>query len=180
MVSKAPNTARRSIHHCALRFGDGHWHGTEALALVPAALAPVWAPVVVERLRTLRDLDLDREALLRSYRTDEWAGWFAAARLATPIVQGVILDSSLAMAEAAAQGAGVALLPTRRLARDLRSGALRHAQASLGDVLNRLDSTKVRESGILVSVHPAGSLNNLVVWRLPVSQTRSGWTPTTY
>lgn len=178
MVSKAPNTARRSIHHCALRFGDGHWHGTEALALVHAALAPVWAPVVVERLRTLRDLD--REALLRSYRTDEWAGWFAAARLATPNVQGVVCDSSLAMAKAAAQGAGVALLPTRRLARDLRSRALRHAQASLGDVLNHLDSTKVRESGILVNFHPAESLKNLVVWRLPVSQTRSGWTPTTY
>lgn len=107
---------------CALRFGDGHWHGTEALALMRAPLAPVCAPAIAERLRTPRDLG--REALLRSYRTDEWAAWFAAAGLAAPIVHGVVFDSSLAMAEAAAQGAGVALLPTRMFARDLHSGRL--------------------------------------------------------
>ena len=107
---------------CALRFGDGHWHGTEALPLMRAPLAPVCAPAIAERLGTPRDLG--REALLRSYRTDEWAGWFAAAGLAPPIVHGMVFDSSLAMAEAAAQGAGVALLPTRMFARDLRSGRL--------------------------------------------------------
>ena len=68
--------------------------------------------------------DLGRESLLRSYRSDEWATWFAAAGLAAPIVKGVIFDSSLAMAEAAAQGAGVALLPTSMFARDLHSGRL--------------------------------------------------------
>ncbi|MBC8057381.1 MAG: LysR family transcriptional regulator, partial [Rhizobiales bacterium] len=41
-----------------------------------------------------------------------------------PIVRGVVFDSSLAMAEAAAQGAGVALLPTSMFTRDLRSGRL--------------------------------------------------------
>jgi len=62
--------------------------------------------------------------LLRSYRADEWAAWFAAAELEAPIVRGVIFDSSLAMAEAAAQGAGVALLPSAMFNRDLRSGRL--------------------------------------------------------
>lgn len=107
---------------CAVRFGDGHWHGTEALPLMRAALAPVCAPAVAERLRVPRDLG--REALLRSYRADEWTAWFAAAGLAAPIVRGVVFDSSLAMAEAAAQGAGVALLPTSMFTRDLRSGRL--------------------------------------------------------
>jgi hypothetical protein len=39
----------------------------------------------------------------------------------------------------------------------------------LGDVLNHLDSTNVRESGILVAVHPTEFLEDLVVWPLPVS-----------
>ena len=106
----------------ALRFGDGNWHGTEALALLRAPLAPVCAPGIAERLREPRDLG--REPLLRSYRADEWTTWFAAAGLKPPIVHGVVFDSSLAMAEAAAQGAGVALLPTAMFARDLRSGRL--------------------------------------------------------
>jgi LysR family transcriptional regulator of beta-lactamase len=106
----------------ALRFGDGLWHGTEALPLMRAPLAPLCAPEVALRLRVPRDLG--REALLRSYRADEWTGWFASAGVSPPIVRGVVFDSSLAMAEAAAQGAGVALLPSAMFARDLRSGRL--------------------------------------------------------
>jgi LysR family transcriptional regulator of beta-lactamase len=106
----------------AVRFGDGNWHSTDAIPLMEAKLAPVCAPAVAERLREPRDLG--REALLRSYRADEWAAWFAAAELEPPIVRGVIFDSSLAMAEAAAQGAGVALLPSAMFNRDLRSGRL--------------------------------------------------------
>lgn len=106
----------------AVRFGDGNWHGTEALPLMSAPLAPLCAPAIAEHLRQPRDLG--REALLRSYRADEWTAWFAAAGIQTPIVRGVIFDSSLAMAEAAAQGAGVALLPIVMFERDLRSGRL--------------------------------------------------------
>jgi DNA-binding transcriptional LysR family regulator len=53
--------------------------------------------------------DLAGELLLRSYRSDEWVRWFAAAGVACPVVRGAVFDSSLTMAEAAAQGAGVAL-----------------------------------------------------------------------
>ena len=51
-----------------------------------------------------------RETLLRSHRVDEWGRW------------GFVFDSSLAMAEAAVQGVGVALLPARMFERDLRQG----------------------------------------------------------
>ena len=64
----------------ALRFGDGHWHGTVALPLMRAPLAPLCAPEIAQRLRLPRDLG--RAALLRSYRADEWSAWFAAAGLA--------------------------------------------------------------------------------------------------
>jgi LysR family transcriptional regulator of beta-lactamase len=129
----------------ALRFGDGHWHGTVALPLMRAPLAPLCAPAIAQRLRSPRDLG--REALLRSYRADEWSAWFAAAGLAAPsIVRGVVFDSSLAMAEAAAQGAGVALLPTAMFTRELRSGRLVKVFATEIDVggywLTRLRSRR--------------------------------------
>ena len=50
--------------------------------------------------------DLARLPLLRSYRTDEWTAWFAAAGLPCPVLRGAVFDSSLTLAEAAAQGAG--------------------------------------------------------------------------
>ena len=40
------------------------------------------------------------------------------------MVRGVVFDSSLTMAEAAAQGAGVALLPVNMFARELQGGRL--------------------------------------------------------
>lgn len=107
---------------CAVRFGDGSWTGTEATLLMPAPLGVVCSPALAQRLK--RPADLTRETLLRSYRGSEWATWFAAAQLPRPLVKGPMFDSSLATAEAAAQGAGVALLPLAMFARDLHSGRL--------------------------------------------------------
>lgn len=103
----------------AIRFGDGHWHGTEATALFSAPLAPVCAPSVARRIQTPQDLG--RETLLRSYRQDEWQTWFDAVGLKSPALTGPMFDSSLVLADAAAQGAGVALLPVRLFERDLLS-----------------------------------------------------------
>lgn len=101
----------------AIRFGDGLWHGTEAAQLFAAPLSAVCTPSIAQKLR--RPADLARQVLLRSYRADEWARWFDAAGVPCPVVRGAIFDSSITMAEAAAQGAGVALLPVRMFARDL-------------------------------------------------------------
>ena len=106
----------------AIRFGDGHWHGTEAVHLLSAPLAPVCAPSMASRIHAMRDLG--RETLLRSYRADEWLAWFKAAELEPPLLTGPMFDSSLVLADAAAQGAGVALLPVRLFSRDLRGGRL--------------------------------------------------------
>ena len=106
----------------AIRFGDGAWHGTEADRLLEAPLSAMCAPTMAVRLRAPGDLA--REPLLRSYRSDEWSAWFAAAGVPCPLVRGTVFDSSLALAEAAAQGAGVALLPKRLFARELQQGRL--------------------------------------------------------
>ena len=106
----------------AIRFGDGAWHGTEADRLLDAPLSAMCAPAVAAQLRAPGDLA--RESLLRSYRSDEWSTWFAAADVPCPLVRGTVFDSSLALAEAAARGAGVALLPQRLFTRELQQGRL--------------------------------------------------------
>jgi len=106
----------------AIRFGDGFWHGTEATPLLAAPLSPVAAPEVAVRLRN--PIDLAHEQLLRSYRADEWTRWFAVAALDLPAPRGTIFDSSIAMADAAAQALGVALVPVAMFERDLALGRL--------------------------------------------------------
>ena len=62
--------------------------------------------------------------MLRSYRADEWPRWLAQAGIAPPPLRGPVFDSSLAMAEAAIQGMGVALAPPAMLSRHLGEGRL--------------------------------------------------------
>jgi len=106
----------------AIRFGDGAWHGTEALPLIEAPLSPLCTAGIAQGLHT--PADLGHTSLLRSYRADEWPHWFAAAGVAEPLIRGTIFDSSLTMAAAAIQGLGVALLPVAMFASELREGRL--------------------------------------------------------
>lgn len=109
----------------AIRFGDGAWHGTEAVHLFDAPLSVLCAPEIARRLR--EPADVGRETLLRSYRSDEWPGWFAAAGIepaAMPPVKGPVFDSSSLMVEAAIQGAGVALAPVAMFRRPLAVGLI--------------------------------------------------------
>ncbi|HEV2599442.1 LysR family transcriptional regulator [Sphingopyxis sp.] len=106
----------------AIRFGDGAWHGTHAEPLVAAPMAPLCTPAIAARLRSPADLVSER--LLRSYRADEWALWFAAAGVATPVLRGPMFDSSALMAAAAAAGQGVALAPPSMFARELAAEQL--------------------------------------------------------
>jgi LysR family transcriptional regulator, regulator of gene expression of beta-lactamase len=103
----------------AIRYGNGSWRNTDAIQLFPA---PVCAPQIAERISA--PADLADEALLRSYQADEWPRWFAAAGVACPAIKGTMFDSSVTMAEAAAQGAGVALLPVAMFERELSLGRL--------------------------------------------------------
>jgi LysR family transcriptional regulator of beta-lactamase len=106
----------------AIRYGDGAWHGTDAVPILAAPLTPLCAAGVARRLAT--PADLGREVLLRSYRPDEWKLWFDAAGVATPPSRGPIFDASPTLASAAASGVGVALLPARLFEQDLASGRL--------------------------------------------------------
>lgn len=106
----------------AIRFGDGSWLGTEAVHLLDTPLAPMCAPSVAQGLG--EPADMRSCELLRSYRLDEWKRWFEVAGVEPPSIRGLIFDSSLALAQAAAQGAGVALLPVRMFLKELEGGRL--------------------------------------------------------
>lgn len=106
----------------AIRFGDGAWHGTHAQRILEAPLSPMCTPAMAHGLA--HPADLARLPLLRTYRAEEWADWFAAAGQPCPVLRGAVFDSSLTLAEAAAQGTGVALLPVKLFARELQQGRL--------------------------------------------------------
>jgi LysR family transcriptional regulator of beta-lactamase len=94
----------------AIRFGDGAWHGTEAVLLFPAPLTVLCSADTAARLGA--PADLAGETLLRSYRSDEWSAWFEAAGVAeTPPLTGPVFDSAALMVAAALAGRGVALAP---------------------------------------------------------------------
>lgn len=99
----------------AIRYGTGAWTGVDAEVLMDAPLAPLCAPSIAEYLETPENLK--REVLLRSYRGDEWPRWFAEAGTSCPPLTGPMFDSSLAMADVASEGVGVALLPVGMFSR---------------------------------------------------------------
>ncbi|MCP4516477.1 MAG: LysR family transcriptional regulator, partial [Delftia sp.] len=85
-------------------------------------LTPMCTPALAQRLR--QPADLAGQTLLRSYRLQEWESWFATLDQSAPLARGAMFDSSLTLAEAAAQGAGVALLPARMFQHLLQQGRL--------------------------------------------------------
>lgn len=99
----------------AIRYGTGAWTGVDAEVLMDAPLAPLCAPSIAEYLETPENLK--REVLLRSYRGDEWPRWFAEVGTSCPPLTGPMFDSSLAMADVASEGVGVALLPVGMFSR---------------------------------------------------------------
>jgi len=106
----------------AIRFGDGGWPGEHRTRLFEAPLTPLCDAATAERLQD--PADLRSESLLRSYRGSEWESWFGLQDLVCPKLTGPVLDSSPAMADLAAAGQGVALLPSRMFERALRTGQL--------------------------------------------------------
>jgi LysR family transcriptional regulator of beta-lactamase len=117
----------------AIRYGDGAWHGTDAVLLFDAPLTPLCSPETAARLG--RPADLRRETLLRSYRVGEWTAWFEAAGVPQPPLTGMVFDSAVLMVQAALDGHGIALAPARMFERELGTGLARRPfpiEVSLG------------------------------------------------
>ncbi len=106
----------------AIRFGDGAWHGCEAVMICGAPLSPLCAPHLAQQLR--EPSDLLKLPLLRSYRPQDWLAWFKSAALESVNLHGPLFDSSLIMVQAAIRGEGVALAPYSLFGRELDAGQL--------------------------------------------------------
>jgi len=107
---------------CAIRYGDGAWHGVKAHMLIEAPLAPMCTPALASELKS--PSDLARFPLLRSYRQGDWPAWFDAARSPEIAATGPVFDASYLMALAAMRGQGVALLPVPMFQREVVGGQL--------------------------------------------------------
>lgn len=106
----------------AIRFGDGSWHGLEACRIMEAPLTPLCAPVQARVIT--RPEDLHDQLLLRSYRASEWERWFASQGMQCPSLRGPVLDSSIALADMASQGQGIAMLPALLFRHWMENGRL--------------------------------------------------------
>lgn len=106
----------------ALRFGGGAWHGTAAQRLFDAPMTPVCAAAIAGALE--HPGDLAEQVLLRSYRADEWKLWSEAAGIEPLAARGPVFDSSIALAEVAAAGEGIALVPALLFSRYFEDGRL--------------------------------------------------------
>lgn len=106
----------------AIHFGDGSWPGSRAARLLETELTPLCAPTIAALLSAPGDLA--RVPLLRSFRSQDWLSWLKVAGAAHIALTGPMFDSSFLMAEAAARGHGVAILPQAMFEGDLANGRL--------------------------------------------------------
>jgi DNA-binding transcriptional LysR family regulator len=108
----------------AIHFGRPDWPGALCDLLFREAAIPVVSPALAEGLREPRDL-AKLPLLVQSNRRDAWARWFALAQV-DYVPAGPLPGFShfLMLAQAAAAGAGAALVPSFLIEPELASGAL--------------------------------------------------------
>jgi len=110
----------------AIYFGDGEWSGTEAHYLMPEEPLPVCSPELLAGRMALGAAELAELPLLQqSTRPYAWRQWFAAQGLSVPHdLGGPRYELFSMLAQAAAHGMGVALIPPFLIQHELADGRL--------------------------------------------------------
>ncbi len=108
----------------AIRHGDGHWPGLDAVALCQERLVAVCSPKFLSGNRITRASDLLGLPLLRLDGWSTWSRWFEAAGNSAPPRRGPVLNQASMLIDAAVEGQGVALARTTLAAWDLLHGRL--------------------------------------------------------
>ncbi len=111
----------------AVRFGRGAWHGLRADRLFDLAIVPVCSPALLAG-----EVPLDQPADLRHHtllvaeaRPDDWRTWLQSLDLADLRAARVLTFETTSFAlQAAAEGAGVAIVARELVAGDLALGRL--------------------------------------------------------
>ncbi|WP_068830568.1 LysR family transcriptional regulator [Pseudomonas sp. BMS12] len=113
----------------AIYFGDGDWSGTEAHYLMPEEPLPVCSPELLAGRAQFSAAELSALPLLQqSTRPYAWRQWFNAQGLNVPRdLSGPRYELFSMLAQAAAHGMGVALIPPFLIERELAEGRLLRA-----------------------------------------------------
>ncbi|WP_342237648.1 transcriptional regulator GcvA [Inquilinus sp. OTU3971] len=110
----------------ALRNGTGGWLGAEATLLMNETVGVFCAPELLRRRPIAAPADLrDHRLLVHTTRPTAWADYFASLGLGAPDVSGFPgFEHFFMLAEAAAAGMGLALLPLFLARADMAAGRL--------------------------------------------------------
>lgn len=109
----------------AIHFGADDWPDTERLHLIDETVIPACSPDFLAGLQIGSVEDIADAPLLHlATRPDAWRAWFAVNGLEIDVPSGTTFDQFATMAQAAAHGLGLALLPEFLIEEELKSGTL--------------------------------------------------------
>lgn len=109
----------------AIHFGHDDWPGARAAFLMAEEVIPCGAPALLARLGLERpEQVLSAPLLTLESRPRAWARWLEAQGVPGDPRRGMVFDQFATMAQAAAGGLGLALLPRALMAEELASGAV--------------------------------------------------------
>jgi LysR family transcriptional regulator, glycine cleavage system transcriptional activator len=109
----------------AVRHGDGHWAGLDAVALGPERLVPVCSPQLLSTHKHIAQAsDLLTYPLLRLDGWTTWSRLFEAGGVSASPRNGPVLNQASMLIDAAIDGQGIALARTTLAAWDLLHGRL--------------------------------------------------------
>lgn len=109
----------------AIHFGADDWPDTERLHLIDETVIPACSSDFLAGLKIGSVEDIADAPLLHlATRPDAWQAWFAVNGLEIDVPPGTTFDQFATMAQAAAHGLGLALLPEFLIEEELKSGTL--------------------------------------------------------
>jgi LysR family transcriptional regulator, glycine cleavage system transcriptional activator len=122
----APFDFANASFDAAIHFGDADWQDAGSDFLLHESMIPVCAPQLLREGKLSKPADLAEQTLLeQSTRPDAWREWFerAAVRVETTRPRPKF-EHFMMLAQAAAAGAGVALVPRFLVEPELGEGSL--------------------------------------------------------
>lgn len=130
----APFDFTREPFDAAIHFGGANWQGATHLKLATESVIPACAPRLIPQGAIAPQMLLSLPLLHLESRPGAWEDWFARHGCPALPLRGMLFDQFSQMAEAAALGFGVALLPRFIAEAEFRAGRLRSAAAGFTEV----------------------------------------------